>query len=408
MNTLTRIVPIVVATLCVLWLVGKAMPPRDAEGEPAIHAFAQLPLVYQGRVKPFDTLARNSLIILSDRQSWRDEEGRKRPAIEWLLDVMSGSPRGREHAVFRIHNLQLLTQLELEPRRGYRYSFDELAPRLIDIERQAMHAGDLTSDERDVYDVKVLELWRKIMLHHVLVETHAAGDLTSGPGGLDGAIHRVERIERLSAPHVIPPLGDREEWRPMLRAALDDAMTADADPAVEHMAALLAAWRDDDSAAFNSELAAYQTLLGETPALRAPVLGFEADFNHFAPFYHCAVLYVLAFLIGCVGWLTHPELFRRTAYWLLSATFIVHVLAIASRVYISGYPPITNLYGTAVFIGAGCVMLGLMLERLHPLGVGNMLAAAVGFVTLLIAHFLAGDGDTLEMMQAVLDTKFWL
>ena len=27
---------------------------------------------------------------------------------------------------------------------------------------------------------------------------------------------------------------------------------------------------------------------------------------------------------------------------------------------------------------------------------------------MLIAHHLAGSGDTLEMMQAVLDTNFWL
>ena len=36
------------------------------------------------------------------------------------------------------------------------------------------------------------------------------------------------------------------------------------------------------------------------------------------------------------------------------------------------------------------------------------LVGAYGFLTLLIAHFLAGEGDTLEQMQAVLDTRFWL
>ena len=39
-----------------------------------------------------------------------------------------------------------------------------------------------------------------------------------------------------------------------------------------------------------------------------------------------------------------------------------------------------------------------------------MIAAVAGFVTLLIANFLAGlsDGDTLGVLQAVLDTQFWL
>jgi ABC-type transport system involved in cytochrome c biogenesis permease subunit len=37
-----------------------------------------------------------------------------------------------------------------------------------------------------------------------------------------------------------------------------------------------------------------------------------------------------------------------------------------------------------------------------------VVAAAVGFITLVIAHNLALGGDTMEMMRAVLDTNFWL
>ncbi|MDA3832465.1 MAG: cytochrome c biogenesis protein CcsA [Spirochaetales bacterium] len=32
----------------------------------------------------------------------------------------------------------------------------------------------------------------------------------------------------------------------------------------------------------------------------------------------------------------------------------------------------------------------------------------VGFITLLIAHFIAGDGDTIEQMSAILNSRFWL
>ena len=41
-------------------------------------------------------------------------------------------------------------------------------------------------------------------------------------------------------------------------------------------------------------------------------------------------------------------------------------------------------------------------------GLASLTAAASGFITLLIAHKLAGDGDTFEVLQAVLDTQFWL
>ena len=58
--------------------------------------------------------------------------------------------------------------------------------------------------------------------------------------------------------------------------------------------------------------------------------------------------------------------------------------------------------------GWASVVLGVVLEVLYRLGIGNVIAAVGGFSTLLIAHFLSADGDTFTVMQAVLDTNFWL
>jgi ABC-type transport system involved in cytochrome c biogenesis permease subunit len=76
--------------------------------------------------------------------------------------------------------------------------------------------------------------------------------------------------------------------------------------------------------------------------------------------------------------------------------------------YLEGRPPVTNLYSSAVFIGWGAVLLGIFLERFFRNGIGSATAAMIGFITLLIAHHLSMDGDTMEMMRAVLDTNGWL
>jgi ABC-type transport system involved in cytochrome c biogenesis permease subunit len=75
---------------------------------------------------------------------------------------------------------------------------------------------------------------------------------------------------------------------------------------------------------------------------------------------------------------------------------------------LEGRPPVTNLYSSAVFIGWGTCLLGLVLERFYRLGLGSAIAGLAGFVTLLVAHNLALGGDTMEMLRAVLDTNFWL
>lgn len=76
--------------------------------------------------------------------------------------------------------------------------------------------------------------------------------------------------------------------------------------------------------------------------------------------------------------------------------------------YLQGRPPVTNLYSSAVFIGWVLGILALILEKLYRDGTGTLMTAVGGFLTLILAHNLASGGDTLEMMQAVLDTNFWL
>jgi ABC-type transport system involved in cytochrome c biogenesis permease subunit len=61
-----------------------------------------------------------------------------------------------------------------------------------------------------------------------------------------------------------------------------------------------------------------------------------------------------------------------------------------------------------VFIGWGAVLLALVIEYIYRLGLGNIVAAVIGFGTLLVAYNLSLDGDTMIVLQAVLDTQFWL
>jgi ABC-type transport system involved in cytochrome c biogenesis permease subunit len=65
-----------------------------------------------------------------------------------------------------------------------------------------------------------------------------------------------------------------------------------------------------------------------------------------------------------------------------------------------------------VFIGWAGVLFALLFEIVYRMGIGNLLAAALGFPTMIIAYYLtfetANNGDTIGVMQAVLDTNFWL
>ncbi|MBN9121675.1 MAG: cytochrome c biogenesis protein CcsA [Planctomycetes bacterium] len=201
--------------------------------------------------------------------------------------------------------------------------------------------------------------------------------------------------------------GMREQYRKWLAAH----------PAAAAWEDLIDAYRDDKPAEFSRAIGAWRAALaGSVTDQELSRTRVELVLNRFAPFYQCTGLYVLAFVLAVVGFTQQAAqrphwagALRRSATCVLVSAFAVHTAALFARMYIMDRPLVfvTNLYASAVFIGWGCVALCLALERIFPLGIGNVLAAILGLATTIVAHNLAVD-DTMEMVVAVLDTNFWL
>jgi ABC-type transport system involved in cytochrome c biogenesis permease subunit len=182
------------------------------------------------------------------------------------------------------------------------------------------------------------------------------------------------------------------------------------DPLAVQFGAMLAAYRTGNVALFNDSLNGYRALVQAGNPAAFGKLSFEIFYNRLDAFMKSAQLYLLVFVISCFGWLARKRGPISAALALMICAFIPHTFAIIARCFLSGYPPVTNLYSSAIFIGWAAVLAGIVLELVYRKadGLGNLVGGIAGFVTLLIAHFLAGDGDTMEQMRAVLDTRFWL
>jgi ABC-type transport system involved in cytochrome c biogenesis permease subunit len=411
--------PACVVLLLAGWVASKAHVPTAADGDFDLYEFGKLPIVYQGRAKPVDTLARNTLRILSGRQTFVDEQGQRQPAIRWLLDVMARPDAAARHKVFRIEHPEVLQTMGLEARDGFRYSYSELEPRLDGLTKQAELARTLEQNRLTVYQKKVLELDRKLGLYDLLVQSFAKPAIRSNPEHAAVDVYAALQQQRLLAkrmpPLIVPPQTAEADWTTYSAAALEEARrravdTSSSDSPLGELTAMRVAYAAGDAATFNAAVTGYRSRLSANPPARVDLakIDFEAFFNHFEPFYHASVLYVIAFVLTAVSWLGWGRSLRRSAFWLVVLTFVVHSLALVGRIYISGRPPVTNLYSSAVLIGWGCVLLGIVLECVYRMGTGLVVSTVAGFATLLIAHFLAGDGDTFAVLQAVLDTQFWL
>jgi len=415
--------PTVTTLLTAAWVGSKALPPNPPTGEMRLDEFGMLPVVFQGRAKPLDTLARNSLRIISDKQTFVDGQGNRQPAIAWLLDLTGRPEVEAAHRVFRIENTEVLDSLGLQRRKGLRYSYAELAPRVDEVRKQANLARSIEAGAWSVYHKKILELDNKLALRDLLEQSFVTPEAVAGDDepsddrkvDLHAALKQQQMLAQRLPPLCIPPVDAEGAWQAYSTAwARDQLHSPDRaggrNPATATMTAMIGAYSAGDAEKFNRELAEFRTALSAQPIAELDVakIDFEAFFNRFEPFYHAAVLYVVAFVLVALSWLVCSGPLSRAASWMIVLTLVVHTFALAARIHISGRPPVTNLYSSAVFIGWGCVVLGIVLERIYRIGVGNVIGSVAGFATLLIAHFLSGDGDTFAVLEAVLDTQFWL
>ena len=215
-------------------------------------------------------------------------------------------------------------------------------------------------------------------------------------------------MTRLGPPLVVPPQNASGDWRRVGTVLLEAAKGAEIPPAVEDYAAMADALKKGNAIAFNSALADYRSSLVPNFGRALAKSRAEVFFNQMQPFYAAMVIYVLAGLLAMFSWFNLSETLRRSAVWLIGLAFVIHTTGLVYRMALEGRPPVTNLYSSAIFIGWGAVILGLILEKFHKNGIGAVVSAGMGFITLVIAQNLAVGGDTMEMMRAVLDTNFWL
>ena len=423
---------IMVACFALWFLSGIQEPPRVDGFDVA--GFARLPVLLNGRIQPFDSVARNALLSISGRSTVRLASGQSLSASQWLLETMTNPKLADERKIFRVQHPDLQGLISAEKQGLQYYSFNELTNELDALEKQALKLEDTESTQgedaeksRNPFQRDMMHLYDSVLLDHRL-------KLNLGPAGADdfqkelqvyeqimaaprdaenlrlieGFHQRYTRAAEFAYVRAVPPLPGlpRDAWT-TVGASLTNA--GGVHPAVKLLAAISTAYQKGNPAGFNQAVAVYRAWLQENnlyPELKKG--GQEFFFNQIEPFYKSMVIYVAAVLLGCLFWINLSEPIRRAGFALLVLAFVIHTVGLGFRMHLEGRPPVTNLYSSAIFIGWGAVVLGMVLERIFKGGIGLVASGLIGFVTLIIAHHLALSGDTMEMLRAVLDTNLWL
>ncbi|HEY8749662.1 MAG TPA: cytochrome c biogenesis protein CcsA [Tepidisphaeraceae bacterium] len=381
-----------VVAMCAIFYIG-GMAIRPAFERPDAYnftAFGRLPVVSDGRVLPLDSLARNTLRIISTHDTLTRDK-KEVSAVQWLLDGFADVEAWRQDQVVRIDHPDIISLLQLDPARKY-FSIDEIAPHLQELQHQADLAHNTAEDRRDRFQSKMLQLADSIMLLNKVFVGFRTGQM-----------------------YIVPPAKADGQWQGMTEIVNQVKKTGvkAPEPAMLFMQTI-EDYANRQPGSFNSDVQRYTQYLTANHSDIARKGAFESYLNEFDPFMVCIVLYAIVLTIGFVSWIAWHRPLGTAALTLLVITLIVHTFALTSRIWLQGRPPVTNLYSSAVFIGWGAALVCVFLERIFKNGIATVTAAAIGFVTLVIALHLSGDahlqpnGDTMAVLQAVLDTNLWL
>ena len=434
-----RFVPIIVPLLAAIWIAGNWWPAKSSRDEFDLNKFGKLPVLVGGRIKPLDTVARNSLLIIHSKQELPLDNGRRLTATQWLADTLFKSEAADQYPVFVVQNAEVLGLFGWEQTDRKYFSFAEFVPFLKQIDDQGEQSEKLEAVQRSAYQSAILNLRNSLVLYQRLKNSlqpegaqNFSAELSSFAESIPGAakaaqqrqngepfdksklndvaelMQRYDKLSELAYILAVPPRARTDQWRSVGSALLESLGSGEIHPIVTEYAAIGDAYRAAERAMFNDHVDVVMNWFAKERPEAAKRTSFEFLFNRLQPFSQSMALYVLAFLLACFSWLGWSHVLNRSAFYILLLALAIHTFGLVSRMYLQERPPVTNLYSSAIFIGWGAVIVALILERIFRDGIGAACAGAIGFITLIIAHHLAGSGDTLEMLQAVLDTNIWL
>jgi ABC-type transport system involved in cytochrome c biogenesis permease subunit len=148
---------------------------------------------------------------------------------------------------------------------------------------------------------------------------------------------------------------------------------------------------------------------GEAQFIALERQSMKADY-----FFYSQWIFLLGFVVVALTWIAPgsrlEKMTRFAAWFLLAAATTYAVVGVTVRCIIMQRPPITTLYETILFIGASVALFGLITEWITKRGLGLLVAAVGGTACMFLAiQFEASEAtDTLQQLQAVLITNFWL
>ncbi len=353
---------------------------------PSAHAgLGDLPVQDDGRIKPYDTFAREMLNLMWGHETYKERKASD-VVFSWML-----IPEEWDNTKFVLvrHN-GLREALGLDHERLY-YSPNELITNShLSIMMQDLKNKREAQEKLDPFYQSLQTLENQLSAYQSLRVGHGV---------------RVVPVDAKTARWL--DIADLKDADKMRFQSITTAFVSMAAASAKGDHASEASSADNLDKAVNNFVAFAQERFGDyagSTRIRA-----ETAYNHLQPFRFAWILYFLALCFFSFAYFGTRPYWGKIGWGFTAGAALFHATGFLFRIYILERPPVSNMFETVVWVAWGTVLLATVLYRFSRSAIIPVAATLVATLSLILCDVSSSVLDSsLMLLQPVLRDNFWL
>lgn len=348
-------------------------------------ALRAVPVQSDGRIKPFDSFAREMLELVYGKQKY---EGRE--AYEIIFTWMLAPKVWATKELFEVRNHEVLNSLGLDSSKRY-YKGEDLfsKPKFNDL-RVELNNKRESKEKLDPYFQALQRLENQFFVF---------SEIASG------------RMIRM-----VPPK-EGNAWVPV--AELEGEFQTQFMELSKTFISLIGSLSEASSGELEKNRSALDQAVikfkelakNNNPELYPEAIRIDAEihYNLFHPFRWAYIMYILGALFVLFSWITSKDKVMIPAWIILGLGFLLHMYGFGIRSYLMGRAPVSNMYETVVWVSWGSLLFAAILEKIYKFKFTLLAGAIIATFGMVIADTAPVVLDpSLQPLEPVLRSNYWL
>ncbi len=351
-------------------------------------SLSALPVQDGGRIKPFDTFAREYLNLIYGKEKFENK-----PAVEIVLTWVLEPNLWLEKEIFELRNLQIKNDLKLPEQKRYFTHLELTKNSRFGMLMQELSSKRETQEKLDPYYQAIQRLEEQV-----------------------GIFNQIASGQRL---RLVPPKqGDTWLSLPELDPEQQAAFSEITKAFVMALTAQVSEKKGEDinplaaESALENSVQKFETIArAANPDLypSKAKIQLEIQYNNLHPFKWSWIFYILGSIAALLAWILARDRLYRVSWLLVILGFLFHLYGFALRVYLTERPPVSNMYETVIWVGFGAVLFSMIFEAIYKWRFILMAGSLAAAFCLAMGDMAPAVLDpSLQPLEPVLRSNYWL